>query len=722
MCVPPAKNGASQPTDQQGSPSEESFARWLSRIAAGVVTAPLTFVWAGVGDRIIWGVLGRDYIYNVSWEDPRVDRNELKLSETDHVVTLASAGDNALDYVIEGAKVSAVDFNPCQIALCELKVAIIKELAWEDAFAILARSDIALLRKYYYHGSPLREQLRPESQKFWDGRVDKDFNFMYSGTSGAVAWAVMRVLAPLLGLGFLRRFLHAGVSKEEFVKEVLKRHYRIKFFFKVIVKAVSPLLFPFIGVPASQASLGDGDDIFLGIANKVLLETDMVNDNYFYSGYILGYYKEYNCPRYLMKEHFGTLKENLKAGKLVLFCGTLEQYVRGNPGVTFTVASLLDHMDWMTHQDVNNELAFLLPSMDPERGRLYWRSFGSTVTSSTPSVVWMGPKPVDCTGDRVHCYFSTWVVHLKDTKYTMAPRCVSWQGGSEGFQGSILEKIVVGLQLVTYPALKKLGLASAPQAAPASGNGAPGQSSEALAAHSREMDAFYAKQKDGYDLFRENLLPGRRCMANLLPTVKPAEGNKMVWVDVGGGTARNLEFFALPTLRQFFRQIYIVDVSRSLLEIARARVEAAGLSDIVKIVQQDITAVDAVEELCGAHQADLVTFSYSLSMIPKQSVALEAASRLLKPAGAGTLAVADFFLSGGKKDDALRGLWWAARWLEMTAQKLWFKQDAVHLLDENTLALVEGKGTKTLDTRSRHGVPFLPLLRPYHGVVMVPSA
>lgn len=34
---------------------------------------------------------------------------------------------------------------------------------------------------------------------------------------------------------------------------------------------------------------------------------------------------------------------------------------------------------------------------------------------------------------------------------------------------------------------------------------------------------------------------------------------------------------------------------------------------------QDITAVDAVEELCGAHQADLVTFSYSLSMIPEQA-------------------------------------------------------------------------------------------------------
>ncbi|CAN0560862.1 unnamed protein product, partial [Ectocarpus sp. 12 AP-2014] len=172
-----------------------------------------------------------------------------------------------------------------------------KCLTWEDAFAILGRSDIARLRKHYYAGSPLRDQLSPESQKFWDGRVGKDFNFMYSGTSGTVAWVVLRIVAPLLGMGFMRRYLRAGASKEAFVEEVLKRHYRITFFFKIIVKVLSPLLFPFIGVPANQVSLGDGGDLFLGIANKVLLGTDMVNDNYFYTGYILGYYTEKNCPR-----------------------------------------------------------------------------------------------------------------------------------------------------------------------------------------------------------------------------------------------------------------------------------------------------------------------------------------------------------------------------------------------------------------------------------------
>lgn len=58
---------------------------------------------------------------------------------------------------------------------------------------------------------------------------------------------------------------------------------------------------------------------------------------------------------------------------------------------------------------------------------------------------------------------------------------------------------IVGVQLVTYPVLKKLGLASAPPAAapaaaPFAGHGALGQSADASIAHSQEMEAFYAKQ------------------------------------------------------------------------------------------------------------------------------------------------------------------------------------------------------------------------------------
>lgn len=62
---------------------------------------------------------------------------------------------------------------------------------------------------------------------------------------------------------------------------------------------------------------------------------------------------------------------------------------------------------------VNNELGLLLDHMDTSRGKIFWRSFGLTVASSTPSMVWLDPKAVECEGDRVLSYFSTWIVHLK---------------------------------------------------------------------------------------------------------------------------------------------------------------------------------------------------------------------------------------------------------------------------------------------------------------------
>ena len=48
------------------------------------------------------------------------------------------------------------------------------------------------------------------------------------------------------------------------------------------------------------------------VIERVFFKTDLVNDNYFYSGYILGHYKPDNCPRYLMKENYEKMKKNLK--------------------------------------------------------------------------------------------------------------------------------------------------------------------------------------------------------------------------------------------------------------------------------------------------------------------------------------------------------------------------------------------------------------------------
>ena len=63
----------------------------------------------------------------------------LDLKPTDHVVSIGSAGDNALALLARGvASVSSVDLNPAQTALCELKKIAISKVDYAE-FADLPR-------------------------------------------------------------------------------------------------------------------------------------------------------------------------------------------------------------------------------------------------------------------------------------------------------------------------------------------------------------------------------------------------------------------------------------------------------------------------------------------------------------------------------------------------------------------------------------------------------
>jgi S-adenosylmethionine-diacylglycerol 3-amino-3-carboxypropyl transferase len=75
-------------------------------------------------------------VYNCCWEDPAVDRRALDLRADDTMLVITSAGCNVLDYALTGpARIHAVDANPRQTALLELKLAGIRQLDFDDFFA-----------------------------------------------------------------------------------------------------------------------------------------------------------------------------------------------------------------------------------------------------------------------------------------------------------------------------------------------------------------------------------------------------------------------------------------------------------------------------------------------------------------------------------------------------------------------------------------------------------
>lgn len=213
--------------------------------------------------------------------------------------------------------------------------------------------------------------------------------------------------------------------------------------------------------------------------------------------------------------------------------------------------------------------------------------------------------------------------------------------------------------------------------------------------HAARMESFYAGQAGAYDDFRKRLLKGRE---ELWQELDAPEGG--VWVDMGGGTGSNLEYFGDSIHR--LSKVYVVDLSPSLLEVARKRAEQRGWSN-VEAIEADATTFQPPG---GA--ADVVTFSYSLTMIPDWFAAIENARKMLKEGG--RIGVVDFYVSRKYPADGLVRHGWFTR----SFWPVWFAGDNVFPSSDHVPYL--HRHFEPLHfTEARAKVPYLFFLRtPYY--------
>jgi S-adenosylmethionine-diacylgycerolhomoserine-N-methlytransferase len=209
--------------------------------------------------------------------------------------------------------------------------------------------------------------------------------------------------------------------------------------------------------------------------------------------------------------------------------------------------------------------------------------------------------------------------------------------------------------------------------------------------HAARMENFYGGQAKVYDDFRRRLLKGREQLWQKLPV---PEGG--VWVDMGGGTGANLEHFG-PEIHRL-KKVYVVDLSPSLLEVARSRARDRGW-DNVEAVQADATTFTPAEG-----RADVVTFSYSLTMIPNWFAAIENAKRILRTGG--HIGVVDFYVSRKYPAPGLR----RHRWFTRTLWPPWFATDNVFPSPDH-LPFLQHHFRQLHLEESRSKIPYVPLLR-----------
>jgi S-adenosylmethionine-diacylglycerol 3-amino-3-carboxypropyl transferase len=340
-------------------------------------------------DSIFNWIHGNHLVYNACWEDPRLDRAALELDTSSRVLVITSAGCNALDYVIAGAgKVYAVDVNPRQNALLELKLAALRALSYSEFFLLFGRGYHPNFNLVYR--SQLRRFLSASAQAFWDSRPDlftvnkRVRGFYDRGTSGLVARTMYWHIRTIAKVEEAVEAIFACSSLEEqrsiYFNEIKPRIW--KGFLRATCS--SPILLSLLGIPRSQRDLivksqTGGIPSFIETALDSVFGTLPLRDNYFWRAYLLGGYSETCCPEYLTEKGFQGLKQGLWE-RISLHTMTVSKFLQKH-SEPITHAVLLDHMDWLYARDTH-ELQHewqALVDRSPGTTRVIWRSAAEEV-------------------------------------------------------------------------------------------------------------------------------------------------------------------------------------------------------------------------------------------------------------------------------------------------------------------------------------------------------
>lgn len=299
-------------------------------------------------------IYARALVYNACWEDPAVDRLALNIGADDTMLVITSAGCNVLDYALTGPRrIHAVDSNPRQSALLELKLAGIRRLDFEDFFAAFGNGYHPRFRSFYR--DVLRRDLSPFARTFWDKHVDWFGNprgsFYFHGLSGIVARlfrAYLRV-RPRLAASVAELFDARSLDDQ-------RRLYDTRVQALIWTPSVNwtlsrQLTMSLLGVPHPQRKEVQNQHE-RGVAGFVRDSVEYVFrqlpvwTNYFWSVYVRGRYTPECCPEYLKPDNFAALRSGL-ADRIQVHTSTVTDFLKATekPISKFV---LLDHMDWMS--------------------------------------------------------------------------------------------------------------------------------------------------------------------------------------------------------------------------------------------------------------------------------------------------------------------------------------------------------------------------------------
>ena len=322
--------------------------------------------------------------YSTCWEDPSIIQKALKIEKGDRVLSISSSGCNILNFLLHDPKeILAVDYDPNQQYLLELKIKAIKNLNYREFLAILGVTPSDEREEIY---SYIRDSLEHNTRIFWDNKIELiKKGILYNGEIERYAKIFGKYLCFLKGEKVIKQFFKCETIKEQsdyFYKNIHSMPYILflileynKYIFQI---RLSHRLFSEFLVKRKKPS--DEDFIFI---KKNSYSTDYlkkieyvftnmpIKNNYFASLVLLGYYIDEECyPSYLKSKYFSLLKKRVNRIK-IKNC-SLKKALISSPNKSIDKFNLSNVLDWVNIKEFRKHLEIMSKTGRPGSSFCYF--------------------------------------------------------------------------------------------------------------------------------------------------------------------------------------------------------------------------------------------------------------------------------------------------------------------------------------------------------------
>lgn len=309
-------------------------------------------------------------------EDPILEIEALEVGPADTAVVVGSGGCTALSLLAAGAgRVVAVDVNPAQNHLLELKLAAVTALTRDDAVRFLGgwpMSRSNRLRNY----DGLRGLLSPAARAWWDDRPESvGAGALEAGATEGYIRLMARLLRRLVHpASRIERLLACGSIEEQrafYRAEWDNRRWRALFALLASRRALQRLYRPSFFRHAEGARFSDH---FRARIEHTLL-TLPVSTNYFLHQVLTGHYPEDPAalPPYLADTGPAATTAGV-ANRLTIVDGGYTALLRTLPPASVDAFAVSNICEWMPAPDVDALFAEITRTARPG-ARLVVRNF-----------------------------------------------------------------------------------------------------------------------------------------------------------------------------------------------------------------------------------------------------------------------------------------------------------------------------------------------------------